>query len=51
MRALHGYARVMLEARAAGHRHLNELTIDVLTTYKADMAQLTGVTYGGVGAP
>ena len=38
-------------ARAAGHRHLNELTIDVLTTYKADMAQLTGVTYGGVGAP
>ena len=37
-------------ARAAGHRHLNKLTIDDLTTYKADMAQLTGVAYGGVGA-
>jgi hypothetical protein len=36
-------------ARAAGHRHLNALTIDDLTTYKADMAQLTGVAYGGVG--
>ncbi|MDA1185311.1 MAG: glutamate synthase-related protein [Acidobacteria bacterium] len=37
-------------ARAAGHRHLNQLTIDDLTTYKTDMAQLTGVAYGGVGA-
>ena len=37
-------------ARAAGHRHLNELSIDDLTTYKTDMAQLTGVAYGGVGS-
>ena len=36
-------------ARAAGHRHLRELSIDDLTTFKADMAQLTGVAYGGVG--
>ncbi len=34
-------------ARAAGHRHLNEFNFDDLTTYKADMAQLTGVAYGG----
>ena len=36
-------------ARAAGHRHLSEFTVDDLTTFKADMAQLTGIAYGGVG--
>jgi len=36
-------------ARAAGHRHLNEFSIDDLTTFKSDIAQLTGVAYGGVG--
>ncbi len=36
-------------ARAAGHHHLSEFNIDDLTTYKTDMAQLTGVAYGGVG--
>ena len=35
-------------ARAAGHRHLSEFSIEDLTTFKADMAQLTGVAYGGV---
>jgi glutamate synthase domain-containing protein 2 len=35
-------------ARAAGHRHLTDFSIDDLTTYKTDMAQLTGVEYGGV---
>jgi glutamate synthase domain-containing protein 2 len=35
-------------ARAAGHRHVSEFTIDDLTTFKSDMAQLTGVAYGGV---
>jgi len=35
-------------ARASGHRHLQEFSIDDLTTFKADMAQLTGVAYGGV---
>jgi glutamate synthase domain-containing protein 2 len=37
-------------ARAAGHRHLSEFTIDDLTTFKSDIAQLTGVNYGGVAA-
>jgi hypothetical protein len=36
-------------ARAAGHRHLNEFSIEDLTTFKTDIAQLTGVEYGGVG--
>jgi glutamate synthase domain-containing protein 2/nitrite reductase/ring-hydroxylating ferredoxin subunit len=36
-------------ARAAGHRHVSDFTVDDLTTFKADMAQLTGVAYGGVG--
>lgn len=35
-------------ARAAGHSHLSEFTIDDLTTFKSDMAQLSGVAYGGV---
>jgi len=35
-------------ARATGHRHLNEFNIEDLTTFKKDMAQLTGVAYGGV---
>ena len=35
-------------ARAAGHQHLSEFSIDDLTTFKADMAQLAGVGYGGV---
>jgi glutamate synthase domain-containing protein 2 len=35
-------------ARAAGHRHLQDFTIDDLTTFKTDIAQLAGVAYGGV---
>jgi len=35
-------------ARAAGHRHLQDLTIDDLTTFKTDMTKLTGIAYGGV---
>jgi glutamate synthase domain-containing protein 2 len=35
-------------ARAAGHRHLSDLQIDDLTTFKRDMADLAGVAYGGV---
>jgi len=37
-------------ARAAGHRRLGDLQIDDLTTFKRDMADLTGVAYGGVSA-
>ncbi len=35
-------------ARAGGHRHLSEFTNHDLTTFKSDMAQLSGVAYGGV---
>ncbi|NCF73492.1 MAG: Rieske 2Fe-2S domain-containing protein [Gammaproteobacteria bacterium] len=35
-------------ARATGHRHLSDFTLDDLTTFKSDIAQLTGVDYGGV---
>lgn len=35
-------------ARACGHSHLNEFALDDLTTFKRDMAELTGVPYGGV---
>jgi len=38
-------------ARAAGHRHLHEFSSDDLTTFKTEMARLTGVAYGGVSAP
>ncbi len=38
-------------ARAAGHHHLSEFAVDDLTTFKTDMARLTGVAYGGVIGP
>ena len=34
-------------ARACGHRHLNELRLEDLTTWKRDVAYLSGVAYGG----
>jgi glutamate synthase domain-containing protein 2/nitrite reductase/ring-hydroxylating ferredoxin subunit len=38
-----------LLARACGHRHLNELCIDDLVTWKEEMTRLAGVPYGGLG--
>ena len=38
-----------LLARACGHRRLSDFNIDDLTTFKEDMAMLSGVAYGGVG--
>jgi glutamate synthase domain-containing protein 2 len=35
-------------ARACGHTHLNQFCPDDLTTWKRDMAYLTGVSYGGI---
>ncbi len=35
-------------ARACGHAHLQEFDSDDLTTWKRDVAYLTGVTYAGV---
>jgi len=39
---------MMVLARAAGHSHLGDFSIDDLTTFKRDIADLTGVDYGGV---
>jgi len=36
-------------ARACGHRHLRDFTLDDLTTWKEDMSRLSGVRFGGVG--
>ena len=38
-------------ARAAGHHHLQDFNHDDLTTFKTDMASLTGIAYGGVNGP
>ena len=35
-------------ARACGHTHLNQFNIDDLTTWKREMAYLTGGQYAGV---
>ena len=35
-------------ARACGHDHLSKLTHTDLTTWKREMADLSGVAYGGV---
>ena len=35
-------------ARACGHRHLSEFNVDDLTTWKREMADLSGVSYGGL---
>jgi glutamate synthase domain-containing protein 2 len=35
-------------ARACGHSHLREFSVDDLTTWDRDMAYLSGVPYGGV---
>jgi hypothetical protein len=35
-------------ARACGHRHVREFQVDDLTTWKRDMADLSGVAFGGV---
>jgi glutamate synthase domain-containing protein 2/CDGSH-type Zn-finger protein len=36
-------------ARACGHTHLNQFNRDDLTTWKKDMAELSGVAFAGVG--
>lgn len=35
-------------ARACGHHHLRDLSLDDLTTFDRDMADLSGVSFGGV---
>ncbi len=36
-------------ARACGHKRLSDFSIEDLTTWKRDMADLTGVNFGGLG--
>jgi len=36
-------------ARACGHDDLQKLGLDDLTTWKREMADLSGVRFGGVG--
>ncbi len=52
---LANYLRATVElmqilARACGHDHLGKFTPRDLTTFSHEMAQLSGVRYGGVGA-
>jgi len=35
-------------ARACGHEHLNQFNANDLTTWKKDMADLTGINYAGI---
>jgi glutamate synthase domain-containing protein 2 len=35
-------------ARGCGHDHLNQFCVDDLTTWRREMARLTGISYGGV---
>ena len=36
-------------ARACGHSHLNQFNLNDITTWKREMADLTGIKYAGVG--
>lgn len=38
-------------ARACGHSHLRDFTVDDLTTASREMADLAGVAFAGVGRP
>jgi methylamine---glutamate N-methyltransferase subunit C len=49
-RFLHASVELMqVMARACGHDHLGQFCVDDLTTWKKDMAELSGVAYAGVG--
>ena len=39
---------IQVMARACGHDDMSKLNINDLTTWKKDMAELSGVKYGGV---
>jgi len=34
--------------RVCGHNHLNKFNVSDITTWKKDMAELTGIKFGGV---
>jgi len=35
-------------ARACGHDHLSQFTLDDITTWKPEMADLSGIAYAGI---
>ncbi|MEM8633090.1 MAG: glutamate synthase, partial [Pseudomonadota bacterium] len=39
---------IQVMARACGHRHVSAFNPDDLTTWKREMADLTGIPFGGV---
>jgi glutamate synthase domain-containing protein 2 len=41
---------MQIMARACGHTHLNQFNADDITTWKKDMADLTGIAFAGVGS-
>ena len=47
LRAANELIRVL--ARACGHDHISQFNREDLSTWKKDMAELTGVRYAGVG--
>ena len=36
-------------ARACGHTHVNQFNAEDITTWKKEMADLTGISFAGVG--
>jgi hypothetical protein len=42
---------VKVLARACGHTHLSQLSLNDLTTWDREMAYLAAVPYGGVSLP
>jgi glutamate synthase domain-containing protein 2 len=40
---------MQIMARACGHTHLNQFNADDITTWKKEMAALTGIAFAGVG--
>jgi glutamate synthase domain-containing protein 2 len=51
-RFLHAAVDLMkVLARACGHTHLNQLSLNDLTTWDREMAYLAAVPYGGVSLP
>jgi glutamate synthase domain-containing protein 2 len=50
-RFLYASAELMqVMARACGHTHLNQFNAEDITTWKNELAELTGIQFGGVGA-
>jgi glutamate synthase domain-containing protein 2 len=41
---------MQIMARACGHTHLNQFNADDITTWKKDMADLSGIAFAGVGS-